>query len=238
MQESPTDNRSNDKPVEKPEVKKAEPQFDNAVTIRGKVVDDVTGEPLERVIIQGGKFEPSDPKNVTWGFIEGRSSSRDGLFSTSIRWTEGWTARVVADGYVPQPVVTSAPPAGKVEVDVTIRLKRGPVVRGVVIDEAGNPVKKASVFAIGPTGLNLAGGHAISTNGGNDVEVQPVRTDDLGRFEISVGEAKSLGVSHTTIDAWPAAIPASGDLTIRLPKSAQVEMELAIDGAGKESTIF
>ena len=238
VQESPTDNRSNDKPVEKPEVKKAEPQFDNAVTIRGKVVDDVTGEPLERVIIQGGKFEPSDPKNVTWGFIEGRSSSRDGLFSTSIRWTEGWTARVVADGYVPQPVVTSAPPAGKVEVDVTIRLKRGPVVRGVVIDEAGNPVKKASVFAIGPTGLNLAGGHAISTNGGNDVEVQPVRTDDLGRFEISVGEAKSLGVSHTTIDAWPAAIPASGDLTIRLPKSAQVEMELAIDGAGKESTIF
>ena len=234
VQESPSD----DKPIVKPEVKKAEPQANNAVTIRGKVVDDVTGEPIERVIIQGGKFEPSDPEKVTWGYSEGRSSSREGLFSTSIRWAEGWTGRVVADGYVPQPVMTSAPPAGKNEVDVTIRLKRGPIVRGVVIDDAGHPVKKASVFAIGPTGLNLAGGHAILTNGGNDVEVKAVRTDELGRFEISVGEAKSLAVSHATIDAWPAAIPASGDLTIRLPKPAQVEVELAIDGAGKESTIF
>ena len=242
VQEPPLDDRPNDKPneksIEKPAVKKAEPQSNNVVTIRGKVVDDVTGEPIERVIIQGGKFEPADPKNVTWGFSEGRSNSRDGLFSTSIRWSEGWTARIIADGYEPQPVVASAPAADKKEFEVTIRLKRGSVVRGVVIDDAGNPVKKASVFAIGPTGLNLAGGNAISTNGGNDVEAQPVRTDEKGRFEISVGEAKSLAVSHTTIDAWPAAIPASGDLTIRLPKAAQVEVELAIDGAEKESTIF
>ena len=238
VQEPPQGDRPNDKTNEKPEVKKAEPQSNNAVTIRGKVVDDVTGESIERVIIQGGKFEPADPKNVMWGYSEGRSSSPEGLFSTCILWDEGWTARIVADGYVPQPVVTSAPAAGKKEVDVTIRLKRGAVVRGVVIDDAGNPVKNAFVFAIGPTGLNLAAGKAISTIGGNDVEAKPVRTDEKGRFEISVGEAKSLAVSHTTIDAWPAAIPASGDLTIRLPKPAQVEVELAIDGAEKESTIF
>ena len=213
-----------EKPAEKPAAK--------TVTIRGKVVDDATGEPIGKLITQAGKFDPADPKKVTWGYSEGRSSARDGSFSTTIRWADGWTARILADGYIPQPVITSAPPADKDEIEVVIRLKRGPKVRGVVLDHAGKPVKDAAVFAIGPTGVNLAGGQA------RDDEAQAVRTDADGRFELLAGEAKSLAVSHANFDAWPAAIPAEGEVTIRLPEPARVDIELAIDGADKESVIF
>ena len=196
------------------------------------MVDDATGEPIGKLITQAGKFDPADPKKVTWGYSEGRSSARDGSFSTTIRWADGWTARILADGYIPQPVITSAPPDDKDEIEVAIRLKRGPKVRGVVLDHAGKPVKDAAVFAIGPTGVNLAGGQA------RDDEAQAARTDADGRFELPTGEAKSLAVSHANFDAWPAAIPAEGEVTIRLPEPARVDIELAIDGADKESVIF
>ena len=143
--------------AEKPEAK--------TVTVRGTVVDDETGKPIERLITQAGKFDPAVPAKVTWGYSEGRSSARDGSFSTTVRWAEGWTARILADGYIPQPVISTAPPADKSEIVVTIRLKRGRAVQGEVIDHAGKPVKAASVFAIGPTGLNLAAGKAWSSWG-------------------------------------------------------------------------
>jgi beta-lactamase regulating signal transducer with metallopeptidase domain len=219
-----------EKPAEKPAAK--------TTTIRGKVLDDATGEPIGKLIIQAGKFEPADPKKLAWGFVETTSSSRDGSFSTTVRWSEGWTARIVADGYIPQPVLTSAPPADKDQIEVTIRLKRGAIVRGVVLDHMGKPVKDAAVFAIGPTGLNLAAGQAWSRAGGNDDTVKPVRTDEQGRFELPTGEAKSLAVSHAQFDAWPAAIPAQGEVTIRLPEPTRVDIHLAVDGAEKDSVIF
>lgn len=226
------------KPAEKPADKPAEKPAAKRITVRGKVLDDETGEPIARLITQAGKFEPTDPTKVTWGYSEGRSSARDGSFSTTIEWSDGWTARILADGYVPQPVVTAAPPADKDEIVVTIRLKRGPKVRGIVLDHAGKPVKDAAVFAVGPTGVNLAAGHARSILGFNDDEAKPARTGADGRFELPSGGAKTLAVTHSSFDAWPAEIPASGEVTIRLPEPARVDLELDIDGADKESTIF
>jgi beta-lactamase regulating signal transducer with metallopeptidase domain/WD40 repeat protein len=219
-------------PAPNPPDKAAEKPATKSTTVRGKVVDDATGEPIGKLIIQGGKFEPADPKNVTWGYSEGRSSARDGSFSTTIQWGEGWTARILADGYIPQPVITLAPPSDKDEVDVLIRLKQGPRVRGVVLDHAGRPMKDAAVFAIGPTGLNLAGGNSA------DNESQGVRTDSEGRFEIMAGAATSLAISQAAFDAWPAVIPTKGDVTVRLPEPARINLELNIDGADKESEIF
>jgi hypothetical protein len=84
------------------------------VEVAGRVVDAETGKPVEAFITQAGKFDPKDPKNVTWGFSETRNTS--GRFSATINWNEGWTARILADGYVPQAVVSEAPPAGKVKI--------------------------------------------------------------------------------------------------------------------------
>ena len=67
-----------------------------------------TGKPVNAFITQGGKFDPKDPKNVTWGFSETRTTSSD--FGATINWNEGWTAQILADGYVPQPVLSEAPP--------------------------------------------------------------------------------------------------------------------------------
>ena len=208
------------------------------VTVSGKVVDDATGEPVGRLIVQGGKFDPADPTKVTWGYFESRSSGRDGSFSTTVRWSEGWTARIVAEGYLPQPVLASAPPAGTDKVEVTIRLKRGREIAGRVLDHKGDPLEGARVFAIGPTGLNLAGGRALSSVGDGDDEAAGALTDAEGRFRLPAGEAKSVAVTHAKFDAWPAAIPDEGELTIRLPEPARVEVELDIEGAAKECTIF
>jgi beta-lactamase regulating signal transducer with metallopeptidase domain len=207
------------------------------VTIRGKVVDDETGKPVERLIVQAGRFAPADPSKITWGYSENRSSVRDGSFNTTINWAEGWTARILADGYVPQPVISSPPPAGKEEIEVTIRLKRGRTVKGQVLEHTGQPVKGAAVFAIGPTGLNLAAGKAWQPWGNEDA-ARPVLTDEAGRFELPAGEAKLLAVSYLGLDAWPAAIPAEGQIVVRLPQSARVDVEYNIVGADKEAMVF
>jgi hypothetical protein len=61
-----------------------------------------------------------------------------------------------------------------------------------------------------------------------------VRSDYQGRFEIATGGGTVLAISHERLDAWQAAVPASGELAIRLPEPARVEIEANIDGAGKE----
>lgn len=63
--------------------------------------------------MQTGKFDPADPTKVTWGYSEGRFSATDGSFSTTIRWGDGWGARIIADGYLPQPVLIKSPPEPK-----------------------------------------------------------------------------------------------------------------------------
>ena len=216
--------------AEKPEAK--------TVTVRGTVVDDETGKPIERLITQAGKFDPAVPAKVTWGYSEGRSSARDGSVSTTVRWAEGWTARILADGYIPQPVISTAPPADKSEIVVTIRLKRGRAVQGEVLDHAGKPVKAASVFAIGPTGLNLAAGKAWSSWGEPNDEARPVLTDEAGRFELPAGAAKALAVSYPGFDAWPVPIPAEAQVVVHLPKPARVDVEFNVEGAPREGTLF
>ena len=227
---------------EKPAAEKpaAEKPAEKTITVRGKVVDDATGKPIAALVVQAGKLYPANPKRVIWGYKEDRFSAADGSFSTTIRWDEGWTARIMADGYFPQPVLSAAPPAGKDEMEVTIRLVRIPdKVRGVVLDHTGKPLNDAAVYAVGPS-LTLAAGEAWLQlpEGRRDDRVQPVHTDAEGRFELPTGGAFSLGVSHARFDAWPVAIPPSGEITIRLPEPARVEVNLDIDGAEKEGVIF
>jgi beta-lactamase regulating signal transducer with metallopeptidase domain len=225
-----------DKP--KPALPTAETPAQKPVTIRGKAIDAETGKPIERLMVQSGKFDPADPTKVTWGFTLDRPGSRGGSFSASVRWAGGWTSRVLADGYIPQPVVTAQPPTGKDVIEVTLRLLRGRLVPGEVVDHTGKPVAGASVFAIGPTGVNLSGGQAWTSWGEKDSKASPVFTDSAGRFELPAGEAKTLAVSYQGFDAWPAEIPADGPVKVALPEPARVEIALDIDGAEKESQVF
>jgi len=135
-------------------------------------------------------------------------------------------------------VLTSAPPEGKDEINITLKLRRGKLAKGRVLDHADKPVKGAAVFAIGPTGLNLAGGKAWQSWGDENKTAKFVLTDAAGKFEIAAGEAKSLAVSCETFDVWPTEIAAEGETTIKLPQPARVEVELNIEGAGDDGVFF
>jgi hypothetical protein len=234
-----------------------------SVEVFGKVVDDETGKPVEGFITQAGHFDPKAPKNVTWGFSETRNSSSSSFHAT-IKWNEGWTARILADGYVPQPVVDGAPPAGKDRIEKVIRLKKGRTVRGRVVDHLGKPVKDVSVFAIRPVQLTLAGGRAVNSfDGEEDKTVRGVKTDSQGRFELSVGDPPAPGrvadhlaasdgnaapaagkraglvVSSPALDAWPAPLPEGDDeAVIRLPAPTRVEIGYDIEGGDEEASVF
>jgi hypothetical protein len=228
------------------------------VEVFGKVVDAETGQPIEAFVTQAGKFDPKNPKKVTWGYSETRNSS--GSFRATIKWSEGWTARILADGYVPQPVVSEAPAKGKNRIETVIRLQKGRIVRGRILDHLGRPVQDASVFAVRPQGMTLAGGRAVNSfDGEEDRTVRGARTDAQGRFELAVsvaaGEkpagdqtpgdeaaaagAPGLAVSSPAIDAWPAPLPeGDAEAVIHLPSPTRVEIRYDIEGSDEEAMVF
>ncbi|HEY2251465.1 MAG TPA: carboxypeptidase-like regulatory domain-containing protein, partial [Planctomycetaceae bacterium] len=251
VQSQPPGETKDDKPAEVPPV----------VEVFGKVVDAETGKPVEAFITQGGHFDPKDPKKVTWGFFETRTSSDS--FSATIKWKEGWTARILADGYVPQPVLLEAPPAGKARIETVIRMKKGRIVRGRVLDHLGKPVADVSVFAARPTnGMVLVGGRAVNSyDGEEDKTVRGTKTDAEGRFELAVSVAAEpevpasdppagdsaagksarpgLAVSSPQLDLWPAPLPeGNAEAIIRLPAPTRVEIRYDIEGGDSEASVF
>lgn len=230
-----------------------------SVEVFGKVVDDETGKPVAGFIVQGGKFDPKDPKNVTWGFHETRGGSTD--FRTTIQWKEGWTARILADGYIPQPLLSEAPRGGKDRIEKVIRLKKGRTVRGRVLDHLDKPVKGASVFPLRPMGMTFAQGKAVNSyDGEEDKTARGVKTDANGRFELTLSVAAEpkqpagddpapatepkvvrpgLAVSSPAIDVWPVPLPEGNEAAvIRLPAPTRVEIDYDIEGGEEEASVF
>jgi beta-lactamase regulating signal transducer with metallopeptidase domain/protocatechuate 3,4-dioxygenase beta subunit len=196
-------------------------------TVRGKVVDDATGEPVANFFTQGGKFDPADPAEVVWGYSETRSSRKDGKFSATVRWSEGWTARIVAAGYLAQPVLTRPPSPGQDVIEVVIRLKRGDTICGRVLDHTGQPVAKAGVYLAGRGVIGLVEGPW------NELQGPSVRTDAGGRFEIGGRgkDSKAIFVAAPSLYVWRADLPEPGqEAIIRLPEPAKLHIRYEIEG--------
>jgi hypothetical protein len=230
------------------------PAVPDSVEVFGKIVDDVTGEPINAFLTQAGKFEPGEPGKVTWGYSETRNSSSNS-FQATVKWKEGWTARIVADGYIPQPVLSEAPGKGRIE--KVIRMKRGRIIRGRILDHLGKPVQGASVFAVRPHFMTLAGGKVVNSfDGTEDPSVRGVKSDEKGRFELpltvpaepakadedepaSKAVAPGFAISSPELDAWPVPLPDGNDESvIRLPKPTHVEVRYDIEGGEEEVTVF
>ena len=204
------------------------------VTVFGRVLDADTGEPVKNFIVQGGRFDPDKPGDYSWGYSERRSRSE--RFSATLQWNKGWTARILADGYLPQPVITK-PPRGKDRVEVTIRLKPGRLVAGRVLDHDGKPVREAAVFAMNRS-MNLVGKKAMRSDR-EDTSALRVLTDKDGQFEIPIGEATSLAVSTNKLECWQASLPKLGEeAVIRLPEAGTLALRYSIEGAPGECEIF
>ena len=212
----------------------AEAGIPDRVTVFGRVLDADTGEPVKNFIVQGGRFDPEKPGEYSWGYSENRSQSE--RFSATVQWNKGWTARILADGYLPQPLITQ-PPRGKKLVEVTIRLRRGRLVTGRVLDHDGKPVHEAAVFAMNRS-LNLVGKKAMRSDR-EDTSAMRVLTDKDGRFEIPIGEATSLAVSTDKLECWQAPLPKPGEeAVIRLPEPGTLALRYSIEGAPDECEIF
>ena len=138
-----------------------------------------------------------------------------------------------------------------------VRLKKGRTVRGRVLDHLGKPVKDASVFAVRPIGMTLAGGRAVhSFDGEEDPTVRGAKTDSEGRFELalsvaagegrpagdpptSAGATPGLAISSPALDAWPVPLPeGDAEAVIRLPSPTRVEIRYDIKGSDDEASVF
>jgi hypothetical protein len=221
-----------------------------SIHITGQVVDDATGSPITAFVQQGGLVDDKDPQHITWGYTEESTSKNpQARFTADIQWAAGWRARIVADGYLPQPILTSLPSDGSARISgLIIRMKRGRQVSGHVLDHTGAPVKDANVFVIGARSINISGGNAMVPGSyGYEPDKTVVRfpTDAQGSFTVTgIGEdgTQRLAVSCSGVDLWVVPIPAGDtlpdNLEIRLPEPGKLVIHYDIDGGPDSSRLF
>ena len=122
----------------------------------------------------------------------------------------------------------------------TVRMKRGGLLHGRVLDHEGKPVGDARVFFRGPRSLRIENGRANTNGAGSNAAV----TDANGRFTITGGgkESTQVVVLAPHLMAWTVPAPKEGlneELTIRLPKPATLRIVVDLPGAvqGNEQQI-
>ncbi len=177
-------------PVQPLQERKAVPVDDSRqdLEIRGNVVDIETGRTITNYFLQDGEPDPNAPGRINWGAGESRQypNFKDSLHHTYTNAGE-WS-RVIAPGYLPEPL-TEKPYDGKPgSMKVVVKLRRGWKVGGRVLDSFKKPVAGASVFLVGGSmnGPNITGGKAwiwpetfMRTQ---DNTVLKTATDGDGRF--------------------------------------------------------
>jgi hypothetical protein len=202
------------------------------VEFRGQVVDDVTGRPVEQFGTQRGWPDPGNPSRIVWGGSSTSSSRHsEGRFSARSGAQAGRKTglRILADGYLPQPVTPDLVVYPSTNINLTVRMRRGGEARGRVLDHAGKPVAGATVYLAGSQMLDLVDGKAEHFSGST------ATTDAQGRFSLSgAGGAEGrLVVASAPLAVWTAAVPEAGkEATIKLPEPALLKVRSEISGAG------
>lgn len=229
------------------------PGTENHIIVRGHVIDDATEQPIEEVAWVGGMLDPKNPGQVSWGYsYQAYDDLRGSPFEKWLSWHTGDRMRVLAPGYQPQSILETLPdplPADRI-VNVTVRLKRGRVVTGVVLDHTGKPVPNAKVFYVPENHrTNIAEG----IPGANDYDprdpvlshrdkaVMEVVTDPAGKFAISTeaaGKTGRLAVSCPEVDLCPFEVPADDQpVKLKLPAPTTLEIDWSLsylDSLAKE----
>jgi beta-lactamase regulating signal transducer with metallopeptidase domain len=208
----------------------------------GRVIDDATGKRITNYRGQWGTVQSDDDTDaVNWG-PAGFGPDEQGHFGMLVDWYAGQRARIVASGYVPQPIAIP-PRAGRIIVENVVRMKRGGQIAGRVVDYAGKPVAGASVFVVGALAhLRINGGKALATNEMQewveDAATSPLTTDAKGRFTVTGigGDAKYLAISCPALDLWivpaPPATEPPSEFEIRLPQAGKLVVRFDIPGGG------
>jgi beta-lactamase regulating signal transducer with metallopeptidase domain/protocatechuate 3,4-dioxygenase beta subunit len=231
-----------------PPAKQADP-MPQYIDFSGVVVDDATGKPVSNFSVQGGRVDEKDLTKMTWGYTLQTTTNPNptGRFSSRVDWSGGWRSRIVADGYVGEPIMLKLPDGNAKEFKgLVIRLKRGRRVSGHVLDHTGKPVSDAGVFVVGNPSVNLTGGNAMELAGGLHEDKKAVRfiTDVSGAFIVTgiAEDRHHIAVTCPGLDLWVVEVPKEGgnidDLTIRLPEPGKLVVHYDIPGAPEKAEIF
>ena len=227
-------NAARPRPVARPQAAIANP---GAITVR--LLDDETGEPIVDFLVQlGTPADPAKPNDVFWNSYFSGNEQSPGIFTASRNQIAPYALRFTAPGYVPQiltpDALVNALPAG-----LEVRLKRGQMVQGVVLDAAGRPVSGARVLLVTGDRVYLRDGKfQYGMPGGASTN-----TDDAGRFTLRGGGASAERVVVISPDGhfiWPAAQPGPGQevaqqLVVVLPKPATLIVRYDIPGDAPEA---
>ncbi|MCX5653395.1 MAG: TIGR03067 domain-containing protein [Planctomycetota bacterium] len=215
-----------------------------SLELSGRVVDDATGKPVPNFSIQGGQVNEKDPAKITWGYWMMTGGSRpNGDFSTNVNWSTGGRARILASGYVFQPILMELPKDGVVT-GLVIRLKRGRQVSGHVLDHTGKPVKDAGVYVIIPSISNVTGSKARDHEGAENKNAIRIATDADGAFTVTgIGEdARQIAITSSALDLWVVPVPkgdaAIDNLEVRLPQPGKLIVHYDIAGAPDKTRLF
>lgn len=199
------------------------------VEFSGRVVDDQTDRAVTGFALQSGWPDPRNPSKIGWGGHHYSGHHEEGRFSIQTGRSEGkklWV-RVLADGYLPQPVTPEplvSPGSAK---KLAVRLKRGYDIHGQVVDHAQSPVAGAKVFLGGYQHLRLVDGQP------EHFYCSKTTTDEDGRFVLrGCGEeAKAIIVSADHLNVYSVPLPKLGRHSrIELPKPATIILHYDIEG--------
>jgi beta-lactamase regulating signal transducer with metallopeptidase domain/WD40 repeat protein len=209
----------------------------NYVKVVGQLLDADTGKPIEKASWESGMASLEKPQEIAWGHSKTYGGSYpDGRFSQVVNFTpDGWfeRLRVFAAGYEPTVVVDDLPNPRPLQVERTVRLKRGQTITGTLRDHTGKPVASGWVFFI-PAGHHsnivegIPGADAYSRPGKPlDGAVAEARTDTKGQFVLSAASAGTLAASTDAVDLWPFELPDDGHADLTLPEPAHLVIDLA-----------
>lgn len=209
--------------------------------VSGTVVDAETGKPIRGIHIQAGRVDKAG--KTTWGYsLTGRAQSP--TFQASIRWDDGWRARILAPGYKSHPILKERPKT-KVVKGMVLKLVRGATVKGRLIDFEGKPVRAAGLFVVGARTINIHDGKAwkdFGTPAAEDKTVAKTVSDEEGRFTLTGidDEFNRIAISAKALDLWVVSTKDRGkdrEWVIKLPKPSSLTIDYDIAG-GPERASF
>ncbi|HEY2147042.1 MAG TPA: carboxypeptidase-like regulatory domain-containing protein, partial [Pirellulales bacterium] len=203
---------------------------------------------MQGFIYEEATFDEQNPPRFHWnGEAIAPGSQRDGAFGTVVKNRPGkpvW-ARIVAPGYVPQPI-TEKPIelADDTVLDkFEVRMQRGKTLAGRVVDAEGKPVAAAGVYLLRNQGRRQVVRDPAVTAPNQQFEMLAIThatTDADGRFKMSGWDSESARVAVLSgeMNLWVTSIPDDpSDWSIHLPHPATINC-LVDDDPGERDSLY
>ncbi len=207
----------------------------DVIELSGRIVDERTGLPVTIFAMQWGEARDlSSEIKWVYGLTVAITPHRDGWFHISRPFPAGRkvSLRILADGYVPQPITESLMMPVRID-NLVVRLRTGIEVRGTVVDHLGQPMDSAQVYLTGNQELELEDGVARVFRGST------ATTDSAGEFVLTGADPSSspsvvVSANHGRLVAVVRARQPLEKLFVRLPEPARLLIRFDMPGAASE----